>query len=765
MQPRALNLARCGIVALLVAGSLPGASANAIETSTVRVGVEPYGGSVDPALGRAFVGNSGSATLSILDLASETVVTTVPIACRGSGQSAVDRGTHLVYVATHDCGKVSVVNGSTGTRIADIRVTGTTDPVGIAIDAGLGRVYVTNYYSNSVGVIDTQANTLVRTFPTAGKPHSVAVDAASHRIFVLTRAPSGISAYDSGSSSPAWRTELGDLGVQNALTYDPRSDRVFAFLPASCEIVALDGRTGGLTLRMPGGCAATACASPCAVSGLAVAPACRRLFVTFQGENILRVFDLARPDAPTLSSPVGRDPVGVAVDETRGLAIVANINDDTVTIYHDACGRASLDPIISGTRGAAGWWKSDVEVALVALPGAPPIAGAEYRLDGSAWRAYSGGVTVQGAGAHAFEHRALAADRSPGVIRSMTIRIDGEPPASVPSLEGARGSNGWWRSAVATTIAARDAEPGSGVARSLTSVDGGAWTAGALRSLSTDGRHTLAFTSSDRAGNEEAPREISVWIDSTPPNASLLSPPRGAIAIGPVTVGGTEAATIVSRTEANAPGEDAATWAAGSVPVLAAGVDEGAGASGLVRFEFYVDDAWRASTGTSGAWLWDASGEAAGVHKLDVAAVDAAGNVGRSSTLVRTFPLESTGILRTLARLPVPPVGADRSDAVSPGLADVSTPRSVARSIPSMAREVCPPTAEGCASVTIPGISRDVSVPFRVTLPTGSRVLVGYRFEANIGGGAASGSVRFDLGTRGTVVPAVDRTVSQDVPP
>ena len=79
----------------------------------------------------------------------------------------------------------------------------------------------------------------------------------------------------------------------------------------------------------------------------------------------------------------------------------------------------------------------------------------------------------------------------------------------------------WHRVAVRLTLTATDA--GSGVASTWYRIDDGALKEGtrvlvpAPADHAGDGAHVVTFFSLDRAGNQEAPQQATVRIDTTPP--------------------------------------------------------------------------------------------------------------------------------------------------------------------------------------------------------------------------------------------------------
>jgi len=78
-----------------------------------------------------------------------------------------------------------------------------------------------------------------------------------------------------------------------------------------------------------------------------------------------------------------------------------------------------------------------------------------------------------------------------------------------------------------TTFELSASDEASGVKETKYRVDGGSWntyTAGFTLSSLPDGAHTIGYYSSDKAGNNEAEKTLSVMLDKTPPVISGASP-------------------------------------------------------------------------------------------------------------------------------------------------------------------------------------------------------------------------------------------------
>src|SRR5262249_34616045 len=99
----------------------------------------------------AYVTNSGSKTVSVIDTAANTVVATVPVGDFPDGVAITPDGTHA-YVVNHFSDTVSVIDTGTNTVVATAPVGSFPDKVAITPDGT--HAYVTNGGSNTVSVID-----------------------------------------------------------------------------------------------------------------------------------------------------------------------------------------------------------------------------------------------------------------------------------------------------------------------------------------------------------------------------------------------------------------------------------------------------------------------------------------------------------------------------------------------------------------------------------------------------------------------------------
>ena len=146
----------------------------------------------------AYITNSGDNTVSVLDTATNTVVTIVPVGSSPVGV-AVHPAETFVYVANRGDNTVSILNTTTNTVMATVSVA--SSPVGVAVHPAGTFVYVANASSNTVSVLDTATNTVVATVPVGTLPEGVAVHPAGTFVYVANQFPGTVSVLNTATNT------------------------------------------------------------------------------------------------------------------------------------------------------------------------------------------------------------------------------------------------------------------------------------------------------------------------------------------------------------------------------------------------------------------------------------------------------------------------------------------------------------------------------------------------------------------------------------
>jgi len=160
---RRILLPACAIAFLLSSNAL---AQSIIAKIALGSGLNPNTIAVNPATNKAYAVSSTNATVSVIDGATNTHLTDIPLGTDFPVAIAVNRKTNRIYVANEGGfeTRVSVIDGSTDTLLENI--SGFVNPLGVAVNIATNTVYVTNS-DGSVGVMDGATDTLVTTIPSA----------------------------------------------------------------------------------------------------------------------------------------------------------------------------------------------------------------------------------------------------------------------------------------------------------------------------------------------------------------------------------------------------------------------------------------------------------------------------------------------------------------------------------------------------------------------------------------------------------------------
>lgn len=265
----------------------------------------------------AYISNSGSNTVSVIDTATDTVTTHVTVGVKPTGVAVNAFGTR-VYVTNEGSGTVSVIDTSIDAVIATIP-TGARWLAGIAVNPAGTRVYVADHAGSSVTVIDALTNTITATIPVMVGPRGVVVDATGERVYVSSQNGGEISVIDAASNAVIKRlSAVGACGI----ALSPGGTRLYATNVVDWEVQVFDTDTYArvASVRVGG--------TP---YGVAVDPTGTRVYVTNYGSNSVTVLD-GHTGQVIATVAIGLFPHGISAHPTKGQIYVANEGSNMVAV-------------------------------------------------------------------------------------------------------------------------------------------------------------------------------------------------------------------------------------------------------------------------------------------------------------------------------------------------------------------------------------------------------------------------------------------------
>jgi YVTN family beta-propeller protein len=289
----------------------------------------PTAPAVDGANGLLYVTNGSQNTVSIVNLATNTVVGTVnvgsdPVAIAIShvGPSAGD-----VYVVNEASQTVSVIHSATNTVIATVPVGNGPDAIAVS-ETGpqAGDVYVANGISNTVSIIDSATNTVIATVPVGNGPGAIAVSGTGPEagdIYVANENTNTVSIINPATNTVIATVPVGSSPDAIAVSgTGPQAGEVYVANGAGNTVSIVDPATNTVIATVPVG------SQPDAIAVSGAGPSAGDVYVANGAGNTVSIINPAT-NTVTSALPVGSNPDAIAVDSS-GNVYVANAIDSSV---------------------------------------------------------------------------------------------------------------------------------------------------------------------------------------------------------------------------------------------------------------------------------------------------------------------------------------------------------------------------------------------------------------------------------------------------
>jgi len=284
-----------------------------IDTSTnsvvayINTGGSPSAAVFDPSGTRVYVADNGiwSPRVWVIDTCTNTVVATVPI------------GTGRVYAA-----------------------------IGLAISPDGRRLYVTEYITNAVYVVDTTTYTQVNAIAVGDMPHGVAVNPAGTRLYVANWGGGSLSVVDTSTETvvktiplmldpPRW---FGTNGGSNGVAVNRAGTRVYVTNFNDDSVSVIDATSDTVLALVPVGLAPT---------GVAVNPEGTRVYVANRYSGTLSVIETSTNTVVATIGDMEQEPTGVAVTPSGEKVYVTAYRSGKVVVI-DAATNTIVDRVTQG---------------------------------------------------------------------------------------------------------------------------------------------------------------------------------------------------------------------------------------------------------------------------------------------------------------------------------------------------------------------------------------------------------------------------------
>jgi YVTN family beta-propeller protein len=232
----------------------------------------------------------------------------------------VNNATNKVFVANYASNSVSVIDGTTLSVVTSINVGG--GPVGVGVNPVTNKIFVSNYVSGTVSVIDgNNLGNAPVTVNVQANPYGVGVNTVTNKIYVANAGSNTVSVIDGNNLANVPVTVnvgSGPVGVG----VNPATNKIFVSNSGSGTVSVIDGNLANVPVTVNVG------SSP---YGVGVNPVTNKIFVANYGSNSVSMIDGNNLGNAPVTVNVGVNPFGVGVNPVTNKVYVVNFGSNSVS--------------------------------------------------------------------------------------------------------------------------------------------------------------------------------------------------------------------------------------------------------------------------------------------------------------------------------------------------------------------------------------------------------------------------------------------------
>lgn len=264
---------------------------------------------------------------------AQTVTATVPSGSNPIGV-AVNLVTNKIYVANYLSDNVTVIDGATNTTTT---VAAGTGPVAAAVNPVTNKIYVANQDSDNVTVIDAATNATA-TVPVGTYPRAVAVNPTTNKIYVANYQSANVTVIDGATNTT---TTVATGTNPSSVAVNPATNKIYVPNATSFNVTVIDGATN----------ATTTVAAGLSAIAVAVNPITNKIYVANFSQLYVTVIDGAT-DTPT-NVGVGAFTSTVAVNPVSNKIYFSDQSGNNVIVLDGVTNATTTVPLASSPHALA----------------------------------------------------------------------------------------------------------------------------------------------------------------------------------------------------------------------------------------------------------------------------------------------------------------------------------------------------------------------------------------------------------------------------
>ena len=284
----------------------------------------------------AYIASAGG-DVSIINTTTSTYVKDLPVYF-GAGVAVSPDGTRA-YITSQNSSVVSVINTASNTVITSFSVG--KFPYGLAVSPDGSKLYVANQADNNVSVINTTTYKLITTVGVGANPYGVAVSPDGTRVYITNLGGVTVSVINAANNSLINTINVGSAPI--GVVVSPDGSVVYVANTLSADVSEINTHTG-IVSTIPVG------SHPV---GVVLSPDGKNLYVTNSGDATVWAINTSN-NAVLAKIPVGSGPEGISITpDGQSIYVVTEISDEVWIINTNSYAvtakvTVSLNPVSLG---------------------------------------------------------------------------------------------------------------------------------------------------------------------------------------------------------------------------------------------------------------------------------------------------------------------------------------------------------------------------------------------------------------------------------
>ncbi len=216
--------------------------------STIPVGADPHGVAFNASGSKAYVANRSSGTISVIDTAALSVTNTITVSKTPTVLVVVG---NKLFIASSDDNSVTVVDLAEEKMVSSIAVPN--NPYGLSVNPAGTKLYTANKGGNSVTIINVSDYSIETTITVGSSPHATESSPDGSRVYVANASSNNMSVIDTATNTVIKTIPVGGNPYVVGASADGKHAYTINYTGSSMSVIDTDTLTVTATIPLSNG--------------------------------------------------------------------------------------------------------------------------------------------------------------------------------------------------------------------------------------------------------------------------------------------------------------------------------------------------------------------------------------------------------------------------------------------------------------------------------------------------------------------------------